>query len=736
MILKNFQNKAINKLIENTKELLNSSTNSNIIFKSPTGSGKTIMVAEFIHRLIKDKISNKEICFIWAGPRRTLTEQSKEKLTRYLNKFKDLKCSSFSELENNEISENEILFLNWESINKKNKSTIIVENEREFFLTKVLEKTKDKRRDIFLIIDESHHHATSEISKKLIDEISPKIAIEVSATPVVSNPDAIINVKLDDVKLEGLIKKTVILNEKFDNLLSKNKITSSLSEGSDKFIIDEAIKKRELLLDKYKKNKSKVNPLVLIQLPDNIRGQQEDKVRIEIQQYLASKHKIKTENGKLAIRLSEDKKNLENIAKNENEVEVLIFKQAIALGWDCPRAQILALFRNWKTLSFSIQTVGRIMRMPEVKKGHYKDDILNHSYIYTNLSDISLKEDRAKDYLSIFSSFSNLNIKLLSYTRTRQRERTRLSPLFIKIFLKEAEKFKLAKKLNLTNKKAKLSFIINQTSDSIDNLTNKTVEGKKYEISNDKDLQALFDFFIRNNLSPFYAEDRSVGRLKESIYKFFKVYLKISYEKDFSKIINLVLNDDNIDKFVNLIDISKSKYIEETEAKEDHFKTNNEWSFPKALNFTGNYTELKTKKSVMKPFYYDYKWKTEENFIKYIDKSKDINFWFKNGDSDETYFALPYNFKKQINLFYIDFIIMHKNGKIGLFDTKSGSTIDAAKEKSDGLQNYISKNEKKFFGGIVTNTDPENFNGRWVYFDKPSKFLDSTNLKNWKTLEF
>ena len=114
-------------------------------------------------------------------------------------------------------------------------------------------------------------------------------------------------------------------------MLSKNKITSSLSEGSDKFIIDEAIKKRNLLLSKYKKSKSKVNPLILIQLPDNIRGQQEDKIRIEIQQYLSSKHKIKTENGKLAIRLSEDKKNLENIAKNENEVEVLIINKEVCI---------------------------------------------------------------------------------------------------------------------------------------------------------------------------------------------------------------------------------------------------------------------------------------------------------------------------------------------------------------------------------------------------------------------
>ena len=136
-------------------------------------------------------------------------------------------------------------------------------------------------------------------------------------------------------------------------MLSKNKITSSLSEGSDKLIIDEAIKKRKLLLSKYKKSKSKVNPLILIQLPDNIRGQQEDKIRIEIQQYLASKHKIKTENGKLAIRLSEDKKNLENIAQNENEVEVLIFKQAIALGWDYPRHKFLLYLETGKHWFFN-----------------------------------------------------------------------------------------------------------------------------------------------------------------------------------------------------------------------------------------------------------------------------------------------------------------------------------------------------------------------------------------------
>ena len=133
----------------------------------------------------------------------------------------------------------------------------------------------------------------------------------------------------------------------------------------------------------------------------------------------------------MGIYLSENKRNLENISKNENEVEILIFKQAIALGWDCPRAQILILFRDWKSLTFSIQTVGRIMRLPEIKRGHYTLENLNHSYIYTNLESIELKEDQARDYLTIYTSNSNKNIKLESYSRIRQREKTRLSPLFI-----------------------------------------------------------------------------------------------------------------------------------------------------------------------------------------------------------------------------------------------------------------------------------------------------------------
>jgi type III restriction enzyme len=44
----------------------------------------------------------------------------------------------------------------------------------------------------------------------------------------------------------------------------------------------------------------------------------------------------------------------------------------------------LLIFRELHSQTFTIQTVGRILRMPE--QMHYPDSLLNQGYVYTNLS--------------------------------------------------------------------------------------------------------------------------------------------------------------------------------------------------------------------------------------------------------------------------------------------------------------------------------------------------------------
>ncbi|MBA4320651.1 MAG: restriction endonuclease subunit R, partial [Flavobacterium sp.] len=416
MQLKNYQDIAIKELLEKAKKLLGYPDSKKLVFKSPTGSGKTIMMAEFLKQLVEDIELKQPFSFIWTAPRPVLTNQSRGKLEKYFENSRALKCSFFEDLDNRKIDESEILFLNWESI-RRGDLVYIRDNEQDNNLSNILQRTKEEGREIILVIDESHYHAQAETSKSLIADINPKLTIEVSATPVVENPDDSVNVQLEDVKKEGMIKKGVILNEDFKNILKSGKIKTELSRGSEDLVIKQALKKREEILQSYKKENTDINPLILIQLPDRI-GSLEDEMRIRVESILKDKYKISTDNGKLAIWLSGEHINKENVEKHNSDVEVLIFKQAIALGWDCPRAQILVLFREWHSQIFSIQTVGRIMRMPEPDEGHYKNEILNYSYVYTNLDDIEIKEDIAKDYISVFTSKIRDDYKpinLLSY---------------------------------------------------------------------------------------------------------------------------------------------------------------------------------------------------------------------------------------------------------------------------------------------------------------------------------
>ena len=739
MQLKTYQDNAIEELLGKSKRLMGYSGEKKLVFKSPTGSGKTIMMAEFLKLLVNDKEVRQSLSFIWTAPRQ-LHIQSRNKLERYFEDSRALKCSFFEDLDGRKIGENEILFFNWESINKAD-NIYIRDNEQDFNLTKVLERTKEEGREIILVIDEAHHHATSEISQRLIGDISPKLTIEVSATPVIQNPDEIISVQLEDVKNEGMIKKAVILNDHFINLLKEGKIKTELSGSSEELVIDVALKKREELLKGFQKEKADINPLVLIQLPDRI-GSLEDRMKEKVIQILRDKYNISIEKGnnKLAIWLSGEHVNKEDVEINDSDVEVLIFKQAIALGWDCPRAQILVLFRQWHSPIFSIQTVGRIMRMPEPDHGHYAKDILNYGYVYTNLDNIDIKEDIARDYITIYTSKRKPDYKpvnLLSYYSKRYRERTRLSPLFIEIFLKEEEKYKLKKKIDIKAKKLDRKIISDWKAENIDVLAGSKVIGDKPITASSEDMQNYFDYFAREYLTPFYPEDRSVGRVKESIYKFFEQELKMDYGEKGEEIIQIVLSDKNIQHFINVIDITKKVYQEETVKRELELDFDENWNVPESLSFGSSYLKEDRERSIMDPFFSDERWRPEKAFIEFLEKSDKIEWWFKNGDRYATFFAVPYG-NGEKKPFYVDFVVKFKDGRIGLFDPKSGFTLNLAGPKSDGLFNYIQSENKKvknLFGGIVVNTDQRDYRGRWIYFDKTSKELKDNDFSNWKSLE-
>ena len=61
MQLKIYQENAIDDLLEKAKKLLGYSGIKKLVFKSPTGSGKTIMMAEFLKQLVDDRLARRSL---------------------------------------------------------------------------------------------------------------------------------------------------------------------------------------------------------------------------------------------------------------------------------------------------------------------------------------------------------------------------------------------------------------------------------------------------------------------------------------------------------------------------------------------------------------------------------------------------------------------------------------------------------------------------------------------------
>ena len=156
MTLKNYQKTAIDKLLKLTRVLLEKEGKRVCVFKAPTGSGKTIMIAEYLKNLSDEQLPTK-YAFLWISGN-NLHKQSRDKLESYLNPS-IYRFSYIEDVQNNTLQENEIAFVNWHSLTKQDRKTgdytnlFMRDNEDDRNLRTFIENTKEKGVEIILIVD-------------------------------------------------------------------------------------------------------------------------------------------------------------------------------------------------------------------------------------------------------------------------------------------------------------------------------------------------------------------------------------------------------------------------------------------------------------------------------------------------------------------------------------------------------------------------------------------------------
>jgi type III restriction enzyme len=693
-----YQHEYVNELTDTAIKLLNDEyrEQGTIVFKAPTGSGKTYMISQSITKLVK-KQADKSYSFIWLSVN-SLHEQSRESLIRYLEDEKLLDCITIDDLQNNVIEENEIVFINWDSLIKKNNS-FRLENELDWNLQSVVQNTQEEGREIILIIDESHRTAKAEKAKEVIEEINPALIIEMTATPSNIN-GSLVDIPLAKVIAQGMIKSEVRINP------------SSKKIRENKDLLDVALKKRKQLKKLYEDEGTDINPLLLIQIPNKKQTDSSNPEDYIIG--LLADQDITIANGKLEIRISGvDIKELdEKVKPNNSKIDVLIFKEAIALGWDCPRASLIFLQREWKQerYSFNIQTLGRIMRMPEQK--HYiKNSELNYGYIYSASDNFEIVQELANNYVSELQMErdENINVKPIKLTSEfirRKRELTRLSGAFKKCLLDTAEELDTKSDINPNIKEIYKTVGLEGVVKGIDKDAKQEVEftDKKSIRKDINDVTTSYSDFCADMAKP-YAIARSALIIKSSIRTWFKNTFNIGDE---DKISLIVMNRSNNPRIRKLLEQAKDLYAN-LPTKEDEVVVNPNWEIPESISIFTDYELVEdSNKSIIKN-YNDQKLyvkknkngkvnfsKPETSFIEEVDKTDDdILWWFKNGERESRYFGIAY--KKNNGFyygFYPDFIIKTKKETLIVeikdnndFKPENALKLQAGKNYVDRAQN-------------------------------------------------
>ena len=773
-----YQEKAVRQLVETTVNLLGLNGNRRqVVLKAPTGAGKTVMASEMLATLTEDLQSRsdlpfRQVAFIWIAPNK-LHQQSYFKMKNFFTETKLLKPVMFDELDQSDgiIHQGEVLFVNWESINSKN-NLIVRDNEQGLSLYDIARKTREENIPIIVVIDEEHLFwtKTADKSKAVLEKINAKGEIRISATPK-TKPEYLVNIDRQEVIREEMIKEGVLLNPD---------VTSGYANdiALNEHLINKALEKRQQIADAYKKEGVNINPLLLIQLPNDTTDAMtadDTKIMEQVVQYLDVMQGINTDNHRLAVWLSKQKTNLEDIERNDNLTEVLLFKQAIALGWDCPRAAVLLIFRKLTSDTFTVQTVGRILRMPEQR--FYLNPLLNKGYVYTDISKdkIQIVADDM-DYLhkAVLQAVrrNNLdNVQLVSYYEVRRSaDRNRLGPDFRRVLTKTFED------MWTTTTPLTIPFLFEdegEVSDDEEIDVQSTIAKNRQAAERQRirldvknvNIEIPADIFFQNDVNTTietgqkakftrtagevdrvyidwcrqmlngYEKAHSTGVLANYLLEAMENLFEL-FETEAKKV---VLYHENRPKFADVVSRALARYSRKLELRQQEAKKRSferyEWEVPEDRTYTEENHVIKDKMEdhALLPFIELRTASTpEQEFALFLESHSDsIDWWYKNGDSGREHYAVAYtNSQGDKSLFYVDFVIKMNNGQVFLFDTKTENSDPDAPQKHNALLDYMQNEEnspKHLQGGIIVHDI--NHSGNWLYSPQP---IDNTyDTRGW-----
>lgn len=706
--LKDFQELAV----ANLREHFFHSDKQTTIFSAPTGSGKTVMLIALMDSIIENNPLDYDFAFVWLTPGNGELEEQSYKST--LDKASLVKPQMLQDAMTSGFSANSVTFINWEQVTKT--GNIATRNGEVRNIFERIAESKENNIHFVIIVDEEHRNKTDK-TDNFIKSFKASRIIRTSATPQFRGEAYnLVQVDEGDVIRQGMITRSVVLNlGVHEGDIISDPVT---------YFLDLADEKRREIKQAYQALNKNINPLVLIQLPDEKTGKTNKdymdargELISSIEEYLKE---LGQQENQIARWLSGDHFNTEAIEKSDSEVNYLLMKQAVSTGWDAPRAKILVTLRVNMEVNFTLQTIGRVRRMPEQK--HYENYSLDNSFIFSNdsnyINEVLDKGEgsRIAQYTLNPSvpDFNLISLKPNEFARPTIEEVTKM------YWTKFKEKYQISQdksnfeRLNIEKLKARGydfsteikqqvpvsdDLILDVETESIRSITTREAVNPR------KNRLTLLD---REQDIQKYLHVNSASATHSILVELFSERGEGLFVPPILKLKNLELTDFIINNYKRLRDDAKEmdsnnlNLFDSASEMIDQVK----FELPKVESYKVKIDKGFQTKVMKKNIYEGYSeanWvgqsRPEILFEQWLEKSDKVKWWYRSFDRGEKYFSIAFGAKKEG--FFPDYLIQGANGIVYICETKGGKNADIddySKAKFEAAKVYVENfaKDKKF----------------------------------------
>jgi type III restriction enzyme len=389
------------RLRQATREFEADGDYSSVSLTAPTGAGKTVIAAAVIERLFRGDDhaeSDPAATALWITDNPSLNEQTRRKMLMASTALQPAHLVTLeASFDEESFEPNRVYFLN---VQKLGQNSLLIRSKtdtRRWSLWETIgQSISALGGHLYVVIDEAHrgtgaaYKGRPTIVRRIISDPDNRwppspVVWGISATPerfqeamaTASSPPRTqreVRVPPEEVRASGLLKDTLDIRHPEEKQPSDATLTMLAADNLRTMSERWADYGRE-------QDEPPVTPVLVVQ----VRAQESESAIATILNTLTDAwpvlagrsigHAFDTHATLSASGTSVRYVAPEDIQDDE-ELRVVLFKEALTTGWDCPRAETMLSFRKASDFTYIAQLIGRMVRTPLARR-IVTDDVLN-----------------------------------------------------------------------------------------------------------------------------------------------------------------------------------------------------------------------------------------------------------------------------------------------------------------------------------------------------------------------